>query len=320
MVYSNGNFVYTIGDIPVGSGSAAPPTPPPPTGNYRLTIGGISGSLTSYATFKSGGTTYQYVASSDAVSASGYFPLPYGTMVSISFWSKPYTVVGDVGVTGLSATGSSERLPVYEGDNFGNYINITGYITSTASAMPESTVKPKTFYISAAGGTTSFLLTGSGAGEHEYGGSFNSSYMPFRFANNQGGVSGGYFPSSCIVTRRTGDMGATAEVFEPIECSAVSFSAIVKHGAENAGWSNPHMYTNYNFRRWDIPVTPFGSTGTATASGRITANLTDSFISSLASRTESSTALGFSIRYESEGSKTTGFFSALSWTATGIAK
>ena len=318
MLYATGSNIYCIGGIPVGhTASAEPPTPP--TAKFPLVMGGVPGSISGAASYKKNGTYYQYIPSSDASSASGNFTLAYGTYVSISLWASSYQVVGDIGISGLSATGSSERLPVYEWDEFGNSINITGYLTSTGFVMAESPAKPKKFFISASAGTTSMSLTASGAGNGNAGAGLDGVRMPFRYYS-AGATTGGYFPSSCIVTRKTSTLGNTAKVFEPIGCSAVSFSANVKQGGNEQGWTVPDLYTTFNFSGGYFSKSTFHSTGTATASGTITANLYSAFINNLSSRNESSTALGFSAKYMADGSKTTGYFSALSWSATGIAK
>lgn len=117
MVYSNGNFVYAIGGIPVGSGSVTPPTPPTPSTSEK--------SL--------------FIASDDAdctMSASAYIN---GTGSPVAVWSATN------GSASASVTlGSGDYVVVATETNrptgYSSTIYSTGYTTSSPSYTTAQTV------------------------------------------------------------------------------------------------------------------------------------------------------------------------------------
>lgn len=316
-IFTIGGRACTIGGIPVGYGSATPPPPPPPPQNLSLTVEGQSGIVSADAAYRDSANQWHTIVYAAEGSASGGRTLPYGTLVAVTLRSTSYYKVTDPVISGLSAvtaTSQGSAIPYQEG---GTRIGISGYLTADGLVRQSSSAEHKTFTIYALSGYTSHTITASAAGEGVHGSNIDSSYLPFRMANT---VTSEYFPSSCRVVRKTGDIGATAEVFEPIGLSAVGFSAEMSHDAENAGWSNPIMTTTFNFNGYGVQASTFRSTGTDIVTGTITAKPSSGYINNLSSRTTASNALGFSSLYQSEGSKTYGYFQSLGWTATAITK
>ena len=308
-VYTIGGNVCTLGGYAMG------PTPPPPP--VTLTLGGQPGKVSAYAAYtNASGQDYQLVATTDGTSVS--YAIPNGSPVTARFSSAPYYAVSLPEVSGFSGLYSSETDNTSEG---GTVLVVSGYMTADGLARESASAGAKTFTIYAVSGNTSTVLTGSGSGNGNRNGSTGKVRMPLRMTNT---YTGEHFPSSCVVVRQTSELGATANVFEPIGCSAVGFSANIRHNPENASWSNPGMGTTYNFRWYAVhsyvEANEFASNGSGSASGTITAKPDQNFLNSLSSRTTADTALGFSSRYASEGSKTYGNFTVLGWTATGIAK
>lgn len=316
-IFTMGGHACTVGGIPVGSGSAAPPPPPPPPQNLSLTVSGQSGIVSAGASYKDSDDQWRTLVYSTDGSGSGNTTLPYGTLVAVTMRSTSYYQVNGPVISGLSAvtaTSQGSAIPYQEG---GTRIGISGYLTADGLVRQSASAEHKTFMIYAHSGYTSVVITASAAGEGVHGGNTDRVHLPFRMANT---VTSEYFPSSCRVVRTTGDLGATAEVFEPIGLSAVGFSAEMSHDAENAGWSNPIMTTTFNFNGYGVQASTFKSTGTDIVTGTITANPSSGYINNLSSRTTGSNALGFSSLYQSEGSKTYGYFQSLGWTATAITK
>lgn len=132
MIYCNGNFVYTIGGIPVGSGSSTPPPPPPPD-KVNLTVGGVPGILSASAQVPFGDF---YLGGIPWTDNSGQLTgMPYGATVHVKLSAASGYNIANPVVSGLSASsmsaGSSTAF-------------ITGYMTAdtlasaTASAVPET--------------------------------------------------------------------------------------------------------------------------------------------------------------------------------------
>lgn len=315
MVYSNGNFVYAIGGIPVGSGSSSP-TPPPPQ-NLSLTMEGQAGIVSAEASYKDSADQWRTLVYTTDGSSSGNRTLPYGTYVAAYLYSTSYYKVTDPVISGLSAVTMSSRDSAISYQEGGTRIGISGYLTADGFVRQSASAEPKTISIYAVSGMTSTTITASAAGEGVRGGNVDKVRMPFLMVNTH---TSEYFPSSCVVSRRTGELGYTAEVFEPIGLSAVGFTADIRHDPENVGWSNPSMSTTFNFNVYGVQASTFTSHGTALATGTITAKPSSGYINNLSARTTSDNALGFSAAYQSEGSKTYGYFQSLGWTATAITK
>lgn len=318
-IFTIGGHACTIGGIPVGYGSATPPPPPPPPQNLSLTVEGQAGIVSAEATYKDSANLWRTLVYPTDGSASGNKTLPYGTYVAVSLYSTSYYQVTGPYISGLSAvnmTSQGSAIPYQEGG--GTRIGISGYLTADGLVRQSASAGPKTFTIYAVRGMTSHTLTGSGSGNGDRNGaSENKVCLPFRMYNTH---TSEYFPSSCRVIRKTGEVPTTAEVFEPIGLSAVGFSADICHTPEAASWSNPTMLTTFNFYSTGFQSSRFASDGSGTASGTIATNPSSGYINGLSSRTTADTALGFKAVYASEGSKTYGVVTVLGWTATAITK
>lgn len=300
-VYTNSGYVYTIGGIPVGSGSV---TPPPPPEKVTLSIGGQPGLASASAmAWRNPSDILPYASilwTDETAQATG---LDYGSLVAIRISSAPYYTVGTPEISGLSALGVSAS-PV---DTDGSYVYMTGYITADTVARMSGSAQAKTFTASY-DGIWGGVVTGSGGG-----GTANDEHWPFvrdfRTAGN--------FKSSFWVTRRTSYLGATATVFEPLECSAVSMTSVFNYNVvDNPGWGPATAAFRFNFSGG----TTWNSTSTPVFSARISANVSQAIINSLSTKTETSNAMGHSARFWAPGSKQTGNFEVKLWSATGIAK
>lgn len=106
-VYSNGNFVYAIGGIPVGSGSVTPPPPPPPQSSEKtlwLATDNAAGVISGSAYINGTGSPVAVWSSTGSSASASVTLWPGDTVVVVSETNRPVGYSSTIYSTGYTTS------------------------------------------------------------------------------------------------------------------------------------------------------------------------------------------------------------------------